>query len=222
MLFARTTLALRRFVLWGALFGYLGWVVLPSVAAPTVYTVDPTQSELVVQLFKAGAGAALAHDHVVHATTFTGQVQIDLAAPSSGTVTVEVQVASLQADDPTIRQKYNLPSQLSEKERQQIQETMMSTSQLDIKHYPIMTFSSTQIEAQTPGTYIITGKLTIRGITQIVTFPAQVEQRNNALHVHGSFRFKQSSFGYEPYSAFFGTVRNQDEVLLHFDVLASS
>ena len=83
-----------------------------------------------------------------------------------------------------------------------------------------MKFTATRIEARTPGTYAITGKLTIRGITQSVTFPAQVERRDKALQVRGSFRFSQSSFGYEPYSALFGAVRNQDEVLFHFDVLA--
>jgi len=220
MFFARTTFAWRRFVLWGVLFGPVGWAVLPSIAAPTAYTVDPTQSEFVVQLFKTGAGAVLAHDHVVRATTFTGQVQIDLAAPAGGSIMVEVWTASLKADEPTIRQKYNLPSQLSEKDRQQIQETMLSTSQLDVAHYPVIKFASTQIETRTTGLHTVTGRLTIRGVTQEVTFPAQVERRDKALYAHGSFRFKQSSFGYEPYSAFFGAIRNQDEVLLHFDVLA--
>ena len=97
---------------------------------------------------------------------------------------------------------------------------MLSKSQLDIEHYPVMKFTSTQIETQSPETYTVTGTLTIRGVTQLVTFLAQVEQREPALHIQGSFRFKQSSFGYEPYSALFGAVRNQDEVLLHFDVLA--
>ncbi len=220
MLFARTTFALRRFVLLSVFFGPVGWAVLPSVAAPTVYTVDPIQSEFVVQLFKTGAGAVLAHDHVVRATTFTGQVQIDFAAPASSSIMIEVQTASLKADEPTIRQKYNLPSQLSETDRQQIQETMMSTSQLDVAHYPVIKFTSTQIETQTTGLYTVTGRLTIRGVTQSVTFLAHVEQHDKALHAHGSVRFKQSSFGYEPYSAFFGAVRNQDKVLLHFDVLA--
>jgi polyisoprenoid-binding protein YceI len=171
-------------------------------------------------LFKAGVGSALAHDHVVRATTFTGQVRIDLATPASGSITVEVQTASLTIDEPAARQKYGLPSQLSEKDRQQIQETMRSPSQLDVVHHPVMKFASTKIEAQQDGTYTVTGNLTIRGVTQVVTFLVQAERRESTLHIKGAFRFKQSSFGYTPYSALFGAVRNQDEVLLHFDVLA--
>lgn len=193
-----------------------------SVVAETRYTIDQAHSEFVVQLFKAGVGSALAHDHVVRATTFTGEAQIDLATPANGMITVEIQTASLIIDEPAVRQKYGLTSHLSEKDRQQIHETMISTSQLDIAKYPTMTFTSTWIEAQTPVAYAVTGKLTIHGVTQLVTFPARVERRENTLHVTGSFRLKQSSFGYEPYSALFGAVKNQDEVLLHFDILAAS
>ncbi len=211
---------LGRGLQWGTLFAVVCATLVSFADTRTVYTIDLARSEFAVQLFKAGVGSALAHDHVVRATMFTGQVQIDLATPTNGSITVEVQTASLKIDEPAMRQKYGLPSQLSEKDRQQIQETMKSLSQLDVEHYPVMTFTSTKIEAQATGGYTVTGKLTIRGVTQSVIFPTYVERQGNALHVRGSFRFKQSGFGYEPYSALFGAVRNQDEVLLHFDVLA--
>lgn len=195
--------------------------VVARADTKTTYTIDPARSEFIVQLFKAGVGSALAHDHVVRATTFTGQVQIDLTAPETGSITVDVQAASLKVDEPAMRQKYGLASQLSEKDRQQIQETMQSSSQLDVARYPVMKFVATKIETRQTGTYTVTGNFTIRGKTQIVTFPAQVERQENALHVKGSFRFQQSQFGYKPYSALFGAVRNQDEVLLHFDVIAT-
>jgi polyisoprenoid-binding protein YceI len=203
----------------GFLFVVLYGTVFASAGAETVYTIDPTRSELVVQLFKAGAGAAFAHDHVVRATTYIGQIHFDPTTLSSASVTVEVQVASLKADEPALRQKYNLTSQLSEKDQHSIQDTMLSASQLDAARYPLMKFSSTKIEARDVGTYTVTGNLTIRGISQLVTFPAQIERSKDTLRVRGSFRFTQSSFGYQPYSALFGAVRNQDEVLLHFDVV---
>src|SRR5947207_2050700 len=84
--------------------------------AAGVYRIDPAQSELVVQLFKAGVGSALAHDHVVRATKYTGQIQVDPTAPTIAAITVEVQAASLTADEPAVRQKYGLPTALSEKD----------------------------------------------------------------------------------------------------------
>ena len=63
--------------------------------------------------------------------------------------------------------------------------------------------------------------LTIHGVTQSVTFPVQGEVQAGLLHGRGSFRLLQSRFGYKPYSAFLGTIKNQDEVILHFDIVAA-
>lgn len=191
-------------------------------ADPTVvYKIDPVQSEFVVQLFKAGIGAALAHDHVIRATAYVGQIQADPANPTTASIVVEVQTASLKADEPAVRQKYGLTAPLSEKERQEIQATMEAKTQLDVEHYPTMRFKSTRVEQQANGQYTVMGKLTLRGVTQSVTFPVNVEQRDGTMHGWGSFSVTQSSFGYQPYSAFLGAVRNQDEVVLHFDIVAT-
>jgi polyisoprenoid-binding protein YceI len=186
-----------------------------------VYTIDPTQSEFVVQLFKAGVGAALAHDHVIRATEYTGEIQGDPTASTTAKIVVEVQATSLKADEPALRQKYGLTSSLSEQERREIQAAMEAQDQLFISRHPTLRFRSTRVEQQTDGAYLVSGELTIRGVTQVITFPAQVQQRDGVLHSWGSFRFKQSLFGYAPYSAFLGAVRNQDEVVLHFDIVAT-
>lgn len=184
------------------------------------YTLDPAQSEFVVQLFKAGVGAAFAHDHVARATAYTGQIQVDPANPLTAVIAVEVQAASLQMDEPAVRRQYGL-TPLSEEERLEIQATMESETQLHVAQYPTIKFRSTRIESQTEGQYLITGELTLRGVTQSVTFPVQVEQRKDQVHGWGTLRFKQSSFGYKPYSAFLGAVKNRDEVVLHFHVVAT-
>src|SRR5215471_10768669 len=87
------------------LLGLFSFVCSVS-AQPKVYSVDAARSALVVQLFKAGIGGPLAHDHVVRATQFTGQIQADLADPTRSAITIEVQTPALQADEPTLRQKY--------------------------------------------------------------------------------------------------------------------
>ncbi|MCS6926332.1 MAG: YceI family protein [Candidatus Binatia bacterium] len=208
-------------VMLGTLFGLLLCLPLAVQAGgPMVYAVDPSRSELVVQLFKAGIGAVLAHDHVVRATAYTGSIEGDPGDPTTAVIVLEVQVASLQADEPEIRQKYGLAASLSEADRRAVQATMLSARQLDVQRYPLIRFRSTRVTPQGTGKYVVTGELTIRGITQPVSFPVQVELRNGVLRGWGSLRFLQSSFGYAPYSAFLGAVQNQDEVLLHFDVTA--
>jgi polyisoprenoid-binding protein YceI len=184
-----------------------------------VYTLDP-RSEFVVQLFKAGIGAKFAHDHVVRAAGFAGQIRTDPADPTTTVITVEVQTAALQVDEPPVRQKYGLTTVLSKRDRQETQAAMAGKDQLDVRQYPSIRFQSTAVEPQAPGQYRVTGDLTIRGISQSFTFPVQAELRDGLLHARGSFPFKQSSFGYQPYSALFGAIKNQDEVVLHFDLIA--
>jgi polyisoprenoid-binding protein YceI len=192
-----------------------------SAEPMVVYKLDPAQSELVVQLFKAGVGSVFAHDHVVRATQYAGRIEGDPAVPATVSIVVEVQTASLRADEPAVRQKYGLMALPSDQDREDIQRTMESATQLDVARYPIMRFRSTRIEPRAEERFVVTGELTIRDVVRPFTFPVVVERCGDTLHGRGSFRFRQSSFGYQPYSAFLGSVRNQDEVLLHFDVVAA-
>lgn len=212
---------MRLFLPLGTLLGVI-CAAFSAPADPTVvYKIDPAQSEVVAQLFKAGIGAVLAHDHVVRATVYGGQIQADPTDPTTAAIVVEVQTASLKADEPAVRQKYGLTTPLSEKERQEIQMTMEAKTQLDVEQYPSIWFKSTRVEQQAEGQYTVTGELTMRGVTRSVTFSVRVELRDGTVHGWGSFSFTQSSFGYQPYSAFLGTVRTQDEAVLHFDIVAT-
>ncbi len=196
---------------------------LPSRAEPLSYRIDPARSEFVVQVFKAGVGATLAHDHVVRATAYAGRIEADPADPTttSTSIAVEVESSSLMVDEPMVRQKYGLETQLGETQREQVQTTMESESQLAVARYPVMRFDSTRVERGRHGDFAVTGELTIRGVTRSIEFPVRAEQRDGAVHAWGSFRFKQTDFGFQPYSALLGAVRTQDEVVLHFDVVAT-
>src|SRR5262245_40449657 len=78
-----------RLIQSGVFFTVMSVALLAPAAAEPVYTIDQTRSEFALQLFKAGVGSALAHDHVVRATTYTGQIRFDPSTPSSGSVTME-------------------------------------------------------------------------------------------------------------------------------------
>jgi polyisoprenoid-binding protein YceI len=186
-------------------------------AAP--YVVDPDQSELVVRLFKAGIAAGLAHNHVIRATHVKGQAEVNFENPSVSTIWAEAPAKALQADDPALRQKYNLEEQMSESDRQKVQKTMLSADQMDVDKYPSIRFESTAIEKLAEGRYLITGVMNMHGAKQQISFPAIVTQEEGKIRGQGSFRFKQSDYGITPYSAFFGSVRNQDEAMMNIDLV---
>jgi polyisoprenoid-binding protein YceI len=186
------------------------------------YVVDTGRSEFVVRLFKGGIGAAVAHNHVIRATEYKGEGSFDPENPTAARIRVEVRADSLVADEPDVRTRYGLTKRISKSDRRKIQATMLSAEQMDVNRYPSIEFRSTRIEEQSEGRYIVTGDLSIHGVTQPVTFPATVEKEDDGVRGRATIRFKQSDFGIKPYSAMFGAVRNRDEAVLYVDVIVVS
>ena len=207
----------------------LGGVLLVAVSALGVglgwagsFTIDPGQSAVVVQVFKDGVAARLAHDHVVQARAFSGTVAYDPQKPDASSIAVKVEVASLQADEPATRRKFGLEGEPSAKDRADIEAAMKSDGQLAAPRFPSITFASTSIAKQPDGRLLVTGRLTIRGVTEEVKFPAQITVEGGLLRGRAQLTFKQSRFGYQPYRAALGAIKNKDEVTLHIDLAAKA
>ena len=66
--------------------------------------------------------------------------------------------------------------------------------------------------------YTIEGNLTLNGITQPISTEATITQREEEINLFGQFSINLTSFGMEPPSMFFLTVRNQIDVMynLHY------
>ncbi len=186
------------------------------------FKVDPAQSSLVLQLFKDGVAARLGHDHVVHASVFSGIVAYDPRNPEASSLQVAVDVRSLIADDPGTRRKFGLAGEPSASDRAEIDKAMKGDGQLAAARFPSMTFTSTAIATQPDGRFLVTGRLTIRAVTNELTFPAQMSVEGTQLRGRAQLKFKQSSFGYPPYSALLGAIKNKDEVILHIDLVAKA
>ena len=198
----------------------IGLGASPGLSAS--FKVDPAQSSLVVQLFKDGVAARLGHDHVVHAREFSGTVAYDPRNPAASSIRVAVEVGSLIADDPGTRRKFGLAGEPSASDRAEIDTAMKADGQLAAARFPSMTFTSTAIATQPDGRVLVTGRLTIRGVTNELKFPAQMSVEGARLRGRAQLKFKQSSFGYPPYSALLGAIKNKDEVILHIDLVGQA
>lgn len=196
-------------------------LVLAALAAsPTVYRLDPAQGALYVLVSKdpATVGSALAHDHVVVASGWNGRVAWGDGACSVG---IEVPVRSLVVDAPTWRTRLGLEKAVSERQRGQVRASMLDEGQLHADAHPAITFQS---ETCVPaGEFVsVQGNLTLRGVTRPVTVPMKVTAEGGRLHATGRFTIKATDFGFEPYSAFLGAVKNRDEMELVVDVVGTS
>src|SRR3989442_7569809 len=121
----------------------LGVGASPGLAAG--FKVDPARSSLVLQLFKDGVAARLGHDHVVHASVFSGIVAYDPRNPEASSIQVAVDVRSLIADDPGRRRKFGLAGEPSASDRAEIDKAMKGDGQLAAARFPSMTSTSTAI-----------------------------------------------------------------------------
>lgn len=173
-----------------------------------------------MQIFRDGVAAKLGHDHVVQATIFSGRVTYDPSAPTLSSVAAEVRTAMLTVDDAETRRRFGLEGQPSTKDVAEIEKSMKAEGQLDVVKFPLITFSSTTITPQAQDRYLVTGQLTIRGVTRAVQFPANVIMEGNVFRATATFTFMQSAFGYKPYSALLGAIKNKDAVMLHIDLVA--
>lgn len=107
---------------------------------------------------------------------FDAHVSFDPAKPSAGSARITVEVGSYDLGDPSY------DSQVAGKEW------------FDARTYPTATFASSAIAALGGDRYSVTGKLTIKGKSAIVTVPVTFAERDHAQTLDGSVPIKRSQF----------------------------
>ena len=197
-------------------------LLAPGVVWGATFRIDPGRTRLAVRLYREGLGSRLAHDHVVEATEVTGRVDYDAGRLEASSIVVEVRTASLRVDEPAARRRLGLEGDLSDSQRADVDKAMRAADQLDVAHHPTIRFASARVVPEAGGRLLrVTGQLTLRGVTRDLSFPATVALESGTFRGRATLTFLQSSFGYRPYSAVLGAIRNKDEVSLHIDLVAT-
>jgi polyisoprenoid-binding protein YceI len=192
-----------------------------ALAQPRAWTIDRAHSELVVKTRKAGAGAGLAHDHVVRAGKFTGTVGLGKGnAPSSLALDLVVVAAALVADEPGVRARHGLSGTVPDDDRKKVTASMLGKEQLDAERFPTVRFKVASVSRV--GTALdCAGSLTLHGVTRELRFPMTL--KGDARRVEGDARVRllTSDYGVPPFSTALGLVRNEDEVELVVHLVAT-
>src|SRR5262249_21500463 len=129
------------------------------------------------------------------------------------TKTVEIVVAA--------KQMKVVDTDVSEKDRAEIQATMLGPSVLNSDKFPEIRFQSSRVEevaAKGGRRFRVTGNLALHGVTKELTFEAD---RNIAGQYHGKTKLKQTDFGIQPVSVAGGAVKVKDELEIEFSIVAS-
>jgi polyisoprenoid-binding protein YceI len=179
------------------------------------YRIDPDHSRATIEVGKAGLlGFAAGHAHEVVASGITGSVSLDPGDPARSTAHVRIDASALNvtgngesADD--------LPK---------VQATMAGAQVLDVRRYPEIAFETTAVEIKgAPGptvNAVVTGRLTLHGVTRSMVVPVAAHMQGRALTATGRFAIRQTDYGIHPVSVG-GVVSVKDTLNVSFTLVGT-
>jgi polyisoprenoid-binding protein YceI len=171
-----------------------------TAEASSERTIDTERSAVTVRVYKTGLFSSFGHDHEIRAPIKDGAFDEE-----KSTVWFVVEARSLQVRD----------SDASEKDRAEIQATMLGPKVLDSEKFREIRFRSTEINHHSNDQWTVHGNLTLHGQTRPVQ--AEVERKNDGYR--GSARLRQKDFGITPVSIAGGSVKVKDEVRIEFEIV---
>jgi polyisoprenoid-binding protein YceI len=166
------------------------------------HNIDTQKSTLTIHVGKTGLFSGLGHEHEVRAPIHSGTAD---TGPHPE-VEVLVDTRALRVID----------KDASEKEREEVQKTMLGPEVLDSERHQEIVFKSTGAEPAGQRQWTLRGNLTLRGQTRPVT--VQVTLKDD--RYTGAATVKQTDFGIKPPGK--AGVRAKDEVRIEFDVRLAS
>lgn len=175
----------------------VSWMCGLGVSAQQ-HEIDTQKSTLTIHVGKAGVFSALGHEHEVRAPIHSGTADTG----SHPAVEVHVNARELRVvgkDEP-------------EKDRAEVQKTMLGPKVLDSERYQEIVFKSTTVEPAGPGRWTLHGNLTLRGQTRPLTVQVTLKDGRYT----GAAIVKQTDFGIKPPGK--AGVKAKDEVRIGFEV----
>jgi polyisoprenoid-binding protein YceI len=161
--------------------------------------IDAERSVLTVHVYKAGLFSSFGHDHEIRAPIQTGTF-----SEEKNTVQFVIDARTLRVRD----------ADVSDKDRAEVQATMLGPTVLDSERFREIRFHSIEVNALGNNKWSVRGELTLHGQTRPVE--AVVERQNDVYR--GSAQLRQKDFGIRPVSVAGGSVKVKDEVRVEFEI----
>lgn len=127
-----------------------------------IHRLGPESGRLLIKTGRSGLGRRAGHDLTIEMTRWSAEAVIDPDVPANSTVTVEVEVNSLEPREGTGGIK-----PLTDADRAEIKR-IATQRILRAAQHPTIAFRSTTVTG-TPESFVIEGELTVRGRTRPLT-----------------------------------------------------
>ncbi len=190
----------------------------PAPLLAQSFTIEPRESLLyvIVRNDPTAMGSAMGHDHAVSATGWTGQVTWHPTDPSQCRVEFSVPVADLVVDAPSTVSRTGLGAETNATQRRKISENLRGKNQLWQAKHPVISFVATDCDG-TSGEVRVRGIMNMRGQSVPVSLSMDVDT-NDGFRATGAFDTTHTAFGFEPFRAAGGMLRNQDRLSFGIEV----
>ena len=174
-----------------------------------------------MQVFKdeSAWGSGLSHNHVMRAANWEGEFTYNRDDISVCALDFTVPVNDLRVDEDAMRSFVGYNDTISDEDRATIREHMLGSDQLNGQTHQNITFESISCEQADSETLVVTGEMTLTGVTRIIEFDIDTEVDSDRTYMAGQINFNHSDFNLSPYSAFGGFVKNGEPLSISFDMV---
>jgi YceI-like domain len=230
---AAVPLAVLGAILLAALTGCVTRQAAPPVAhrvpSPPVgrpYDVVADESQLIVLVYRAGALAALGHNHVISCRCLTGTIYVP-RDPERASVDLRFAVGQLTVDDSGLRaaeHSADFPPDVTPSARQGTRHNMLGAALLNAAKYPDIELRSAGLRPSPdgkPSDRVAQVLVQIEGEWHSVAVPLHYRIRGDGIVVTGAFPLKQTDLGLTPFSALGGGLQVSNGMSIRLRLVAT-
>jgi len=190
---------------------------LASEQPAVVYVFNTSESRADILVFKGGKLGRFGHNHVISTTEINGSIELTEDFTDS-TASILVALESLEVDRQELRDYYGLETDLSTSAKMGTRKNML-VKVLESNNWPdvsiVMTVSDFTLPEST-----LNIEFTLHGVTRDFQLPVALQISEATVRVQGSFELLQTDYGIKPFSRMLGSLRVQNGVTIHFNLVA--
>ena len=197
----------------------------PSPHLGQPFDVVPSDSLLVVLVYRAGALAAFGHNHVVSCRCISGKIYVP-GDPAQASFDLRIPAGELTVDDPATRaaeHSADFPADVSQSAQQAVRHNMLTPAVLDAAQYPDIVLRAGGLRPSSdgkPGGIAARVLVQLRGEARSITVPVHYDLRPNEVVASGEFPLEQTDLGLTPFSTLGGALSVRDGLTVRFRLVA--
>ncbi|HEY1891022.1 MAG TPA: hypothetical protein VGG63_11485 [Steroidobacteraceae bacterium] len=199
----------------------------PSPLVGRRFDVIAADSQLIVLVYRAGALAAVGHNHVIACHCLSGTVYVP-RDPMHASFDLRLGVSQFTVDDPALRaaeHSPDFPAGVAPSAGQATRHNMLGAALLNAAKYPDIALRSAGLRPSPDGRHAdIVAQILVKldGEWHSVAVPLRYEIRGDEIVASGEFPLRQTSLGLTPFSALGGALQVKDGMKVALRLVARS